>query len=687
MATNNLVDIFRQLHPNTKRYTWRRKNPIKQARLDYFIGSNRLMDIVQKCSILPGYRSDHSRLEIEILLDTFKKGKGIWRFNSSLLKNSNYVGDVKSWIRDTKTQYALPVYNLENINEVEDANIQFTISDSLFLEMLLLTIRGNSIRFSSKLKKANNNREHELIKEIEKLESKENPDNSELIDLKKDELEQLRDIKLQGFVIRSRVQNIQLNEKPTKFFCNLEKAKYIDKTIKKISLNDGKVINKQGDILLHVKDFYTDLFNQKDILEENCNNLDVLTKDNKISAEDSKKLNGPITIIELSEALKHMKNNKTPGIDGFPAEFFKEFWDDIKMFILRAVNESYYKGILPPSLRQTVISCLPKGNKPRDNIKNWRPISLTSVLYKLTTTVIANRLKKVLPNLISPCQTGFIKGRFIGESTRLVYDLMNYAEKKKITGLLMLIDFEKAFDSISWKFMYTVLEAFNFDQKFIKWIKLFNTEITASILQVGVLSDFFPIKRGCKQGDPIAPYLFILCSQILCEMILKDKDIKGIHVGSEEFKISQFADDTTIFLDGSEGSLQQTLNTLEIFGSLSGLKMNLSKTKMLWIGKKRLCNDKINCGMKLNWDDKQFTLLGIDFDIDLQNIPHINYSKALLKVDESINAWRKRQLTPLGRITVVKSLILSKLNHLFMAIPLPNKDFCQNLGKKLYNFV
>ena len=96
-----------------------------------------------------------------------------------------------------------------------------------------------------------------------------------------------------------------------------------------------------------------------------------------------------------------------------------------------------------------------------------------------------------------------------------------------------------------------------------------------------MVSEFFPIKRGCKQGDPIGPYLFFLCAQILCEMKLTNKNINGIKIGSEEFKISQFADDTTIFMDGSESSLQHTLNMLEIFGSLSGLKMNLSKTRRL----------------------------------------------------------------------------------------------------------
>ena len=153
---------------------------------------------------------------------------------------------------------------------------------------------------------------------------------------------------------------------------------------------------------------------------------------------------------------------------------------------------------------------------------------------------------------------------------------MNYTEIKKIKGLLMFIDFEKALDSVLWKFMYKVLRYYNFSEEFIKWITLFKNKIMASILQVGVLSEFFPIERGCKQGDPIAPYLFLLCAQVLYEMIQSNKIVKAIKIGQENIKISQFADDTTIFMDGSESSLQQILNILEVFGSLSGLKMNMS---------------------------------------------------------------------------------------------------------------
>ena len=131
----------------------------------------------------------------------------------------------------------------------------------------------------------------------------------------------------------------------------------------------------------------------------------------------------------------------------------------------------------------------------------------------------------------------------------------------------MLIDFEKDFDSISWKFMYSTLEFLGFGKNFIHWIQLLNRNFTASILQVGVQSDFFKIERGCKQGDPIAPYLFIICTQILNYLINKNPDIKGINIGSKEFRLTQFADDTTLILDGSQCSLQVALNTIEVFGS------------------------------------------------------------------------------------------------------------------------
>ena len=158
METNNLVDAFRYFHPDIKRYTWRRWNPIKQAHLDYFIihVSENLTHLIQSCKIRPSYRSDHSAIELEIILDKFEKGKGIWRLNCSLLKDSEYLEKINNLIDEVKKEYAIPVYNLQNFYNLDDTELQFTVSNNTFLEMLFLRIRGETIKYASAKKHREN---------------------------------------------------------------------------------------------------------------------------------------------------------------------------------------------------------------------------------------------------------------------------------------------------------------------------------------------------------------------------------------------------------------------------------------------------------------------------------------------------------------------------------------------------
>ena len=125
---------------------------------------------------------------------------------------------------------------------------------------------------------------------------------------------------------------------------------------------------------------------------------------------------------------------------------------------------------------------------------------------------------------------------------------------------------------------------FGFDKNFIKWVKMFNTDIKAYILQCGFLSDEISVNRGCRRGDPLSPYLFLIGAEVLSMLINMDPNITGVIIGEENIKLTQFADDTTLILDGSQYSLESALNTLEIFGDYSGLKMNMEKTKVIWIG-------------------------------------------------------------------------------------------------------
>ena len=385
----------------------------------------------------------------------------------------------------------------------------------------------------------------------------------------------------------------------------------------------------------------------------------------KLSKEQANNIEGLLTYKEISNSLHQMKSAKSPGISGFTAEFFKTFWRQLGYFVLRSLNLGFHKGELSITQRQGLITCIPKEDKAKNLLKNRRPLTLLDVVYKIASGAIANRLKTVLDILIDKDQTGFIKGRFIGENTRLIYDIMNFTEHNDIPGLLVLIDFEKAFDSLTWSFIQKALKFLKFGSTICKWIKTFYNNITSSVIQCGHMSDSFTIGRGCRQGDPLSPYIFIICAEFLAIKIRHNKNIKGIHINGTEFKISQYADDTSIFLDGSTESLNQTLLELEFFANISGLKINFDKTQVVWIGSKKFSTSAIKTRWKLSWGANKFKVLGIIFNTDLDQMIKENYVSKIKHLENMARIWGKRSLSPIGKITVIKTFMISAFNHLF----------------------
>lgn len=686
---NNLSDTFRELHPDLKRYTWRRKTPLKQARLDLFLVTENLINSVKVSKIETGYKSDHSIVTLILAMDSFEHGRSLWKHNNSLLTDLDYLQLINAKILEVKKQYCLPVYNLENIDKIPDNELQFTISDQLFLETLMMEIRGKSISYASYKKKSKDKEEKELIKSIEKLEGNLVEENIPQLEKLKEDLGNLREEKMHGFLIRSRANIIENGEKPSQYFCSLESHNYTSKTINVIEQN-GKTITDQKEILKETSKYYETLYSSKDnslndvdlnIYMQNTHTMPTLND------EESLELEGMLTLKEAGHALKNMKNNKSPGTSGFSADFYKTFWRQLGNFVVRAINSGFIEGELSVTQQQGLIVCIPKENKSRKLLKNWRPITLLNTVYKIASGSIANRMKQVLTKLISPDQTGFIEGRFIGENTRLVYDMLQYTEDQNIPGLLLLIDFEKAFDSLSWSFINKVLKLFNFGPSIRNWITVLYNNSCSAVTQCGYLSEFFKLGRGCRQGDPISPYLFILCAEILSIRIRNNKNIKGIKIGNEEYKFSQYADDASAFLDGSRTSLEQTLQELETFADISGLKTNFDKTQVVWIGAKKYSIDSIKTRWKLSWGTTEFRLLGITFNVDLSKILEINYNDKIIQMKASLKQWRRRFLTPLGKITVIKSLILPKITHLLMALPDPEPNILNSINEIFFEFI
>ena len=179
---------------------------------------------------------------------------------------------------------------------------------------------------------------------------------------------------------------------------------------------------------------------------------------------------------ERPESIKSMEGNKTPGTDGLPVEFYKVFWKDVGELLVNSLNYYYASGKLSVTQRRGVIKLIPKKDTELNYVKNWRPISLLNCDYKIAAKVIANRIKEVLPNLISNDQTGFIKDRFIGENNRLVDNIINYASEKNIPGLLLFLDFQKAFDTLELSFIRKALSRYGFGPSIMHWFDTLHHE-------------------------------------------------------------------------------------------------------------------------------------------------------------------------------------------------------------------
>ena len=208
-------------------------------------------------------------------------------------------------------------------------------------------------------------------------------------------------------------------------------------------------------ILSEQKRFYQDLYTSKSIRTDSTqtgesflSNLDIprLTDEQKLSCE------GKITPDECAAVLENFQNNKSPGNDGIPVEFYKKFWSLISEPFTKCVNECFETGEMSRSQKQAVIT-LKKG-KDRLLLENWRPISLVNVDAKIMSKVIATRIKNVLPNIIHHNQTGYVKDRYIGETVRSVFDVMDLTLKENVPCLLIFIDFQKAFDSLECTFTF-----------------------------------------------------------------------------------------------------------------------------------------------------------------------------------------------------------------------------------------
>ena len=279
--------------------------------------------------------------------------------------------------------------------------------------------------------------------------------------------------------------------------------------------------------------------------------------------------------------------------------------------------------------------------------------------------VIATRIKNVLPNTIHHNQTGYVKDRYIGETVRPVFDVMDLTLKENVPGLLIFIDFQKAFDSLEWNFLLSCLEALNFG----RWVKTFYQNIQSCVIDNGLVSDYFTLERGVRQGDPLSPYLLVVAIESLAIAIRKNPGIRGITIGKEETKLLQFADDMTAVLCNINFA-RALFDLLEVFKKPSGLMINTTKTEGMWIGSSRENKSKPH-GIK--WPNEPIKALGVHYTYDFKLLHEKNFIERLDSVKKLINIWSSRGLSIYGKVTIIKSLIIPKLVYISPLLPTPKE--------------
>ena len=606
MSERDLCDLFRVRNPDTRHFTWRHKNSFLQRRLDYFLVSEYSQEQIDTFDIIPSVQSDHSALKMKFSpLGERKRGPSHWKFNNSLVLDKDFVTAMKNKI---------PEFYQES-EELGD--------DVVCWEFLKYKMHQFSMTYSKEKAFERKSARLTLEKKVKELESQIRSNSDEALveqyNKSKNELENLYNYITEGIILRSEVNWYEYGEKSSKYFLSLEKRNKAKSHLRKVVKTNEQETSDPIEIIRCLKDFYSSLYTRRsNKTEDYC--IAYLRRINipKLTDDERNVCEGKLTKMEIWNALNSMGNNKSPGNDGFSKEFYVCLFQEIHSYLLDALNLSFIHGQLSTSQRQAMITLIEKKGKDKRFLKNWRPISLINVDAKVASKSLALRVRKVLNSLIHSDQTAYLKDRYIGESVRLISDILEYTDDNDIEAILFSADFEKAFDSIDHCFLFSVLKSLGFGPDFIQWVKTLFKNSESCVMTNGFSTGYFALERGTRQGDPLSAYLFILALEIMFIEVRSNVNIAGVKIGGHSVKLSVYADDIYFFtLDVN--SLRLILNTCDKFEKYSSLKLIVEKCQACWIGSAKGTQD---APIKCNWvnlvDDKVLTLgVLMSYDVTL----------------------------------------------------------------------
>ena len=634
-----IVDAWRIKHQRASQCTWFNADLSIGSRLDTFLVSKNISSTISSCEISPCVYSDHDFVSVNFeVANNFHNGPGLWKFNNSLLRDENYCISIRSLI----DQHLL------------FKHVFLSIKD--FWESLKVSIKQETVSFArAKRKELSRDKvliTYRLIVLKNLLVSGDLSVQSEIRELES-LLESLFTEGLNGSKIHSRAKWFEEGEAPTRYFFKLEQRFEKNNITSVYNANESEVSSHEDIMKAHV-DFYTKLFSP-DSIDITVQNELLANVTRRLSVPDRDLCEGDLLLSEATDTLKSMSNNKSPGPDGLTAEFYSSFWD--------LLDTSDLCDFMKTSITRLVFK---KGDKK--NLKNWRPISLLNVDYKICSKSLSMRLSKVLDVIVAPDQTCSVPGRSISSNLNLLRDTLDYIQRTNETGILLSLDQEKAFDRVDRSFLLNLLKHYGFGPSFCNWIMTLYHGANMQILVNGWLTEKVDLLRGVRQGDSLSPMLYVLCVEVLACKIRNSPQIEGFLLPGargNSFKVGLYADDTTSFLKNIF-SLNELFKVISLYEKGTGAKLNRSKSEAMWLGARKNCVDQ---PLGLTWVRKM-KILGVVFGT--VNVEQDNWEPRLSKLDKTLNMWKSRSLSLIGKALIINILGVSKLLYLTRVLVTPN---------------